>query len=80
MSLSTQEKPLRRDAAENRQRLLDAAGRVFAEHGPDAGVDGGRVVAVGTPEAVAKHRISRTAPFLRDTLRRNKLTRTNHIH
>ena len=48
MSLSTQEKPLRRDAAENRQRLLDAAGRVFAEHGPDAGVDeGARVVGVG---------------------------------
>jgi AcrR family transcriptional regulator len=39
MSLSTKEKPLRRDAAENRQRLLSAAGRVFAEHGPDAGVD-----------------------------------------
>jgi AcrR family transcriptional regulator len=39
MSVSTKEKPLRRDAAANRQRLLDAAGRVFAEHGPDAGVD-----------------------------------------
>jgi AcrR family transcriptional regulator len=39
MSLSTKEKPLRRDAAENRQRLLSAAGRVFAEHGPDAGVE-----------------------------------------
>jgi AcrR family transcriptional regulator len=39
MSLSTKEKPLRRDAAENRQRLLDAAGRVFAARGPDAGVD-----------------------------------------
>jgi excinuclease ABC subunit A len=36
--------------------------------GPDAGADGGRVVAVGTPEAVAKHRISRTAPFLRKVL------------
>jgi len=39
VSLATQQKPLRRDAAENRQRLLDAAGRVFAEQGPDAGVD-----------------------------------------
>jgi AcrR family transcriptional regulator len=37
--LSSTEKPLRRDAAENRQRLLEAAGRVFAERGPDAGVD-----------------------------------------
>ncbi len=36
--------------------------------GPEAGADGGRVVAVGTPEAVAKHRISRTAPFLRKVL------------
>jgi AcrR family transcriptional regulator len=39
MSLATKEKPLRRDAAANRQRLLDAAGRVFAAHGPDAGVE-----------------------------------------
>ena len=36
--------------------------------GPEAGAAGGRVVAVGTPEAVAKHRISRTAPFLRKVL------------
>ncbi len=32
-------KALRRDAAENRERLLRAAWQVFAEHGPDAGVE-----------------------------------------
>src|SRR5260370_3703125 len=36
--------------------------------GPEAGADGGKVVAVGTPEEVSKNRISRTAPFLRETL------------
>ncbi|MDQ6626047.1 MAG: excinuclease ABC subunit A, partial [Verrucomicrobiota bacterium] len=36
--------------------------------GPEAGADGGEIVAVGTPEEVAKNRISRTAPFLRETL------------
>jgi excinuclease ABC subunit A len=38
--------------------------------GPEAGADGGEIVATGTPEEVAKSRISRTAPFLRDVLRR----------
>jgi AcrR family transcriptional regulator len=33
------EKPLRRDAEENRQRLLAAAGAVFAEHGLEATMD-----------------------------------------
>jgi excinuclease ABC subunit A len=37
--------------------------------GPEAGADGGKVVAFGTPEEVAKNRISRTAPFLRKVLR-----------
>ncbi|HTZ42603.1 MAG TPA: helix-turn-helix domain-containing protein [Jatrophihabitans sp.] len=32
-------KPLRRDAAENRERLLAAANQVFADHGLDAGVE-----------------------------------------
>ncbi|MCW2744868.1 MAG: TetR family transcriptional regulator [Mycobacterium sp.] len=32
-------RPLRRDAAENRQRILAAAATVFAEHGLDAGVE-----------------------------------------
>jgi excinuclease ABC subunit A len=36
--------------------------------GPEAGAAGGKVVAIGTPEAVAKNRISRTAPFLRKVL------------
>src|SRR2546427_4920493 len=36
--------------------------------GPEAGADGGKIVACGTPEHVAKNRTSRTAPFLRKTL------------
>jgi excinuclease ABC subunit A len=36
--------------------------------GPEAGADGGEVVAFGTPEQVAKSRVSRTAPFLRKVL------------
>ncbi len=36
--------------------------------GPEAGAEGGEIVAVGTPEEVAKNRVSRTAPFLRDVL------------
>jgi len=36
--------------------------------GPEAGDAGGRVVACGTPEHVAKNRLSRTAPFLRKVL------------
>lgn len=36
--------------------------------GPEAGAEGGRVVASGTPEQVAKSKESRTAPFLRDVL------------
>jgi excinuclease ABC subunit A len=36
--------------------------------GPEAGADGGEVVACGRPEQVAKNRVSRTAPFLRKVL------------
>jgi excinuclease ABC subunit A len=36
--------------------------------GPEAGDAGGEIVATGTPEQVAKSRVSRTAPFLRDVL------------
>jgi excinuclease ABC subunit A len=36
--------------------------------GPEAGDAGGQMVACGTPEQVAKNRVSRTAPFLRDVL------------
>jgi excinuclease ABC subunit A len=38
--------------------------------GPEAGANGGKVVAVGTPEQVAKNKTSRTAPFLRKVLNR----------
>ena len=36
--------------------------------GPEAGADGGQIVAIGTPEEVAQNRLSRTAPFLRELL------------
>jgi excinuclease ABC subunit A len=36
--------------------------------GPEAGADGGQIVAFGTPEEVAQNRLSRTAPFLRQVL------------
>jgi AcrR family transcriptional regulator len=42
------ERPLRRDAAQNRRRVLDAAGEVFAAHGLEAGVEEiARVAGVG---------------------------------
>jgi excinuclease ABC subunit A len=37
--------------------------------GPEAGAAGGEVVAFGTPEEVALHEVSRTAPFLRPLLK-----------
>jgi excinuclease ABC subunit A len=37
--------------------------------GPEAGAQGGEIVAVGTPEDVAANRLSRTAPFLREVLK-----------
>jgi excinuclease ABC subunit A len=37
--------------------------------GPEAGAAGGEIVATGTPEEVARNRVSRTAPFLRKVLR-----------
>ena len=36
--------------------------------GPEAGGEGGQVVAFGTPEEVAKPKESRTAPFLAGVL------------
>jgi AcrR family transcriptional regulator len=38
-SVSSDTRPLRADAARNRRKLLDAAHKVFAERGLDAGVD-----------------------------------------
>lgn len=38
--------------------------------GPEAGDEGGQIIAVGTPEEVAKHPESRTAPFLLESLSR----------
>jgi excinuclease ABC subunit A len=43
--------------------------------GPEAGADGGEVVACGTPEQVAKNRVSRTAPFLRKVLNSSRAKR-----
>ncbi|UZG52696.1 TetR/AcrR family transcriptional regulator [Rhodococcus opacus] len=48
VSVQGSEKSLRRDAAENRQRLLDAAAAVFSARGLDVGVDEiARVAGVG---------------------------------
>ena len=67
-------------------RLVDEGGTVVVvEHhmdviaeadlivdlGPEAGANGGEIVAVGSPEEVALSRRSRTAPFLREILKRN---------
>jgi excinuclease ABC subunit A len=41
----------------------------IVDMGPEAGAEGGEVVATGTPEDVAKSRVSRTAPFLREVLK-----------
>jgi excinuclease ABC subunit A len=41
----------------------------IVDMGPEAGAEGGEVVATGTPEEIAKSRVSRTAPFLRDVLK-----------
>ena len=64
-------------------RLIDEGGTVIViEHhldviaeadyvvdlGPEAGAKGGDIVAVGTPEEIAKSKRSRTAPFLRGIL------------
>ena len=43
--------------------------------GPEAGHRGGKIIATGTPEEVAKSKESRTAPFLRDVLSRKNSRR-----
>jgi excinuclease ABC subunit A len=52
--------------------------------GPEAGSLGGEIVAAGTPEQVAKNRLSRTAPFLREVLAKGRpakpaLSRRNQV-
>lgn len=42
--------------------------------GPEAGEAGGEVVATGTPEEVARSRVSRTAPFLRQMFKIGRKT------
>ena len=39
--------------------------------GPEAGRDGGKIIATGTPEEVAKSKISTTAPFLKSADRKS---------
>jgi excinuclease ABC subunit A len=40
------------------------------EIGPEAGAEGGQLVAAGTPEEVSKVKASPTAPFLKSLLQR----------
>jgi excinuclease ABC subunit A len=49
--------------AEHEMRVAAAADWII-DLGPGAGDQGGRIVATGTPEAVAGNRASRTAPYL----------------
>ena len=49
-------------------RLVAASDWVI-DMGPGAGDEGGRIVACGTPEEVAHAGESRTAPYLRATMR-----------
>jgi len=53
---------------EHEMRLVAASDWVI-DMGPGAGDAGGRIVACGTPDAVARDRASRTAPYLRAVLR-----------
>jgi excinuclease ABC subunit A len=46
--------------------------------GPEAGAEGGKIVAVGTPEQVSKNRTSRTAPFLRKVLNHSSAKTSGH--
>lgn len=76
------------------QRLVDAGHTLIviehntevikcADHiidmGPEAGERGGRIVAVGTPEDVAKSKEARTAPFLRTALAGRKMENTLRV-
>lgn len=47
---------------------LAAEADYVVDIGPEAGPNGGELVACGTPEEVAASKVSRTAPFLKDAL------------
>ena len=51
---------------------LIAAADCVIDLGPEGGDKGGRVVAWGTPEQVARSKASRTAPYLREHLKKTK--------
>jgi len=54
---------------------LVAEADYIVDIGPEAGRGGGRIIATGTPEDVARNTVSRTAPFLKEVLGRQKLQR-----
>jgi excinuclease ABC subunit A len=54
---------------------LVAEADYIVDIGPEAGRGGGRIIATGTPENVARNTVSRTAPFLKEVLGRQKLQR-----
>ena len=60
---------------EHNVEVIKSADHVI-DIGPEAGEDGGQIVAAGTPEEVAQSKESRTAPFLRAALeeRRHEAT------
>jgi excinuclease ABC subunit A len=45
---------------------------IFTPSTPEAGENGGQIVAQGTPETIAKSKASRTAPFLKTALSSSK--------
>jgi excinuclease ABC subunit A len=57
---------------------LDVIGEAdyLIDIGPEAGEFGGEIVATGSPEEVAKSKVSRTAPFLRKMLKVGRGSRT----
>jgi excinuclease ABC subunit A len=59
---------------EHEMRLVAASDWVI-DMGPGAGEEGGRIVACGTPQHVARDRTSRTAGYLRATLAREAAPR-----
>lgn len=60
---------------EHNAEVIKCADHVI-DIGPEAGEEGGRIVAAGTPEEVAQNKDSRTAPFLRAALEESGHRRT----